>query len=241
MNKFFKRAAAGLLATAFAATTFTVDVQPAQAFGLGEVLKGVGGVLGIGGDPQKAHDKMLENFYYSISLLDAAYKNVVTATDDSIANKEIIATNQVVQSTLKSNDAGTNMKNGAEQKKQQAEAAKKALSDAIASGDEEKLKQIDEFVKTANSQRTTSDFMAGVASAQAGMIMASSAKNIATGNLSGLGDMVTVAKEVEALLKVRSEQSKLLKDATQEYRKTRGIKDPGKKEQKAAAEAIEKG
>ena len=241
MNKFFTRAATGLVAVTFAATTFTANVPTAQAFGLGDIVKGVGGVLGIGGDPKESRDKMLENFYYSIALLDAAYQNVLTATDAGIANKSIITTEQAAMSAVKSNDAGTNMKNGAAQKKQQADEVKKALADAVASGDEEKLKQIDEFIKTANNQRLTSNVMAGVAGTQAGMIIASSAKNIATGNLSGLGDMVTVAKEVEALLKVRSEQSKLLKDATQEYRKTRGIKDPGKKEQKAAAEAIEKG
>lgn len=241
MNKFFKRAAAGLVATAFATTTFTVNVPTAQAFGLGNVVGLIGSAVGLGGDPRSAHDKMLENFYYSISLLDAAYQNVVTATDGSIANKEIIATNQVVKSTLKSNDAGTNMKNGADQKKQQAADVKKALSDAIASGDEEKLKQIDEFIKTANTQRTTSDFMAGIAGAQAGLIVASSIKNIASGNLGGIGDIITVAKEVQDLLKIRNESSKLLKEATQEYRKNRGIKDPSKKEQKAAAEAIEKG
>lgn len=243
MKNFFKRAATGLVALSFAATTFTANAPTVQAFGLGDVVGAVGGALGLGGtnDPKKAHDKMLENFYYSIALLDGAYKNILTATDDSIANKDLIATEQVAKSAVKSNDAGTNMKNGASDRKQQAEAAKKYLADALASGDEEKLKKIDEFVKTANSQRVTSDFMAGVASAQAGLIVASSVKNMASGNLSGLGDIITVAKEVEGLLKVRGEISKSLKDATQEYRKTRGIKDPSKKEQKAAADKIEKG
>lgn len=245
MKKFFKRATAGLAAVTFAATTFTANIPTAQAFKLGDIAGGVGDLIGIGGkgggDIQGAHDKMLENYYYSISLLEAAYKNVITATDDSIANKELIATEQVTKSTLKSNDAGTNMKNGAEQNKQKAADVKKALSDALASGDEEKLKKIDEFIRTANNQRLVSDTMAGVASAQAGIIIASSAKNITTGNLGGLDDVVTVAKEVEALLKVRSDLSKVLRDATKEYRKTRSIKDPSKKEQKAAADAIEKG
>lgn len=242
MKKFFKRAATGLVAVSFAATTFTANVPTVQAFGLGDIVGGVGAIMGIGGnDPKAAHDKMLENFYYSIALLDGAYKNILTATDDSIANKDLIAMEQAAKSAVKTNDAGTNMKNGANDRKQQAETVKKYLSDALASGDEEKLKQIDQFVKTANSQRVTSDFMAGVASAQAGMIIASSVKNIASGNMSGLGDIIQVAKEIEALLKVRGEVSKSLNEATQEYRKTRGIKDPSKKEQKAAAEAIEKG
>lgn len=241
MNKFFKRAAAGIVATAFAATTFAANIPTAQAFGLGDIVKGVGEALGIGGDPKESRDKMLENYYYSIALLDAAYQNVVTATDAGIANKNIITTEQAAMSAVKSNDAGTNLKNGAAQKKQQADAVKKALADAVASGDEEKLKQIDEFIKTANSQRLTSNVMAGVASAQAGMIIASSAKNIATGNLSSLGDIVNVAKDVEAVLKVRNDTAKLLDTATKEYRKTRSIKDPSKKEQKAAADSIKKG
>lgn len=247
MNKFFKRASAGLLAAIFAATTFTADVPTAQAFKLGDIADGLGDIIGIGGkggksgDLTSSRDKMLENYYYSIALLDAAYQNVLTATDAGIANKNIISTEQAAKSAVKSNDAGTNMKNGADQKRQQAEAAKKALADAVASGDEEKLKQIDEFIKTANNQRLTSNVMAGVASAQAGMIIASSAKNIATGNLDNLGDIVNVAKDVEGVLKLRNEAAKLLDTATKEYRKTRGIKDPGKKEQKAAADAIEKG
>lgn len=241
MKKFFKRAAAGLVAVGFATVTFTANIQTAQAGGFGNILGTVGDALGITAkDPQKAHDKMLENFYYSIALIDAAYKNIVTATDAGIANKELITTAQVAQSAVKNNDAGINMKNGAEQKKQQADAIKKALSDAVASGDAEKLKQIDEFVKTANSQRGLSDFMAGVASAQAGMIIASSAKSITSGNLSGLGNIIQVAKEVQGLLKVRSDLSKTLKEATQEYRKTRGIKEPSKKEQEAAAKDIAK-
>lgn len=241
MKKFFKRAAAGLVAVGFATVTFTANIQTAQAGGFGNILGTVGDALGITAkDPQKAHDKMLENFYYSIALLDGAYKNISTATNDSIANKELITTQQVAQSAVKSNDAGINMKNGAAERKQQSEAAKKYLADALASGDEEKLKKIDEFVKTANSQRGLSDFMAGVASAQAGMIIASSIKNITSGNLSGLGNIIQVAKEVEGLLKIRSEGSKLLKEATNEYKKTRGIKDPSKKEQKKAADEIAK-
>ena len=242
MKKFFKRAAAGLVAVGFATVTFTANVQTAHAgFGLGNVAGLVTGALGLNvNNPQQAHDKMIENFNYSISLLDTAYKNILTATDDSIANKDIIATNQVAKSALKAGDAGTNMKNGAEDDKQRAAKAKQYLADALASGDEEKLKKIDEFVKTANNQRSTSDFMAGVASTQAGIIIASSARNIASGNLSGLGDIITVAKEVQAALKLRSDRSKLLSEATKEYRKTRGIKDPSKKEQQAAADSITK-
>ena len=72
------------------------------------------------------------------------------------------------------------------------------------------------------------------------MIIASQVKSVTSGNMAGINNIITVAKEVEGLLKVRKELSTTLKAATEEYRKARGIKDPSKKEQKAAAEQIAK-
>ena len=199
------------------------------------------GLIGSTQDLNAAHQKMLENFYYSTALLVGAYQNVQMATNDSIANKSLITQEQVVKSAVKTNDAGLNMKNGAEKTKNDAENMKKYLSNALASGDEEKLKQIDTFIKTANDQRLLSDVMAGVSYTQITMIMASQIKGVASGNLEGLGNIITIAKETEQLLGIRKELSKSLKLATEEYRKARGIKDPSKKEQKAAADKIEKG
>ena len=241
MKKIFKRAAATALVIGLVAGGMNYSTSTAEAISLG----GVGKIIGVGGgggaDMNSANERMVETFSYSTALLQAAYENVQLATNDSIANKELITQEQAAKSAVKSTDGGIKMKNGAEQNKQEADNAKKYLADALASGDEEKLKKIDAFIKTANDQRLVSDVMAHVAYTQAGLIIAQNAKNVASGNLQGLGDMVDTAKQVQDLLKVRNELSTLLKTATEEYRKARGIKDPSKKEQKAAADKIEKG
>ena len=243
MKKFFKKFVTAAVVVGIVGGG--VCAPTASALGLGQIVGGLGSLLGGGGgggkDINSANDKMLQNFYYSTALLQAAYQNVKLATDDSIANKDLITQEQAAKSAVKSSDAGLNMKNGAEQNKKDAENIKKYLSDALASGDEEKLKQIDSFVKTANSQRLLSDVMAGVSYAQIGLITASQVSSIASGNLEGIGNIIAIAKETESLLKIRGDLSKSLKMATEEYRKARGIKDPSKKEQKAAAAAIEKG
>ena len=243
MKKFFKRATAGIVALGVATAGFVVNPQTAHAFRLGDFVGGLSNLLGVGGktDINTANDRMLENFYYSTALLAAAYQNVKIATDDSIENKELITQQQAVQSAVKTSDAGLNMKNGAAQRKQDAEHMKKYLSDALASGDEEKLKKIDEFIKTANNQRLISDFMAGVSYTQIGLITATEVAKITSGDTSGIGNIIAIAKETEGLLKIRGELSKAFKTATQEYRKNRGIKDPSKKEVKGAAAQIEKG
>lgn len=240
MKGFFKKSVTAALA---ASLVFGgVSYPTAEAIGLGDLAGGLlKAVLGSAEDVNIANQRMLENFYYSVALIQAADQNVKIATDDSIANKDLITQDQAVKSAVKTNDAGINMKNGAEQNKNSAEQTKKYLSEMLASGDEEKLKQIDSFIKTANQQRTLSDFMAGVASVQAGMIVATQVKGIAGGNLEGIGNIIVVAKEVQEMLSVRKQYSNSLKEATAEYRKARGIKDPSKKEQKAAAAEIEKG
>ena len=239
MKKFFKKAATTALIFSF--VVGGVNIPTAQAFSLGDIGKIATGLLGGTTDINKANDRMLENFYYSTALLQAAYTNVKMATDDSIANKNLITQEQAVKSAVKTNDAGINMKNGAEQNKKDAENMKSYLSNALASGDEEKLKQIDSFIQTANSQRLLSDVMAGVAYAQTGMIIATQVKSVVSGNMGGIDNIIAVAKEVDGLLKIRNQLSSTLKTATEEYRKARGIKDPSKKEQKAAAAQIEKG
>lgn len=236
MRKLFKKAMATALIVGF--VVGGVNIPTAHALNLGQIAAGL---LGSTGDINKANEKMLENFYYSMGLLSAAYQNLRIATDDSIANKQLITQEQAARSAVRSTDAGVQMRNGAEQSRNDAENIRTYLSAALASGDEERLKQIDSFVKTANNQRLLSDVMAGVSYTQAGMIILSQARSLAGGNLEGLGNIIVVAKEVEQLLKVRKELSKTLKDATEEYRKARGIKDPSKKEQKAAAEQIERG
>ena len=240
MKRFLKRAVTAALIVGIVGGG--VNAPTASAFNLGQLASGLLGIAGSGGDINTANQKMLENFYYSTALLASAYGNVKIATDDSIANKNLITQEQAVKSAVKTSDAGLNMKNGAEQNKNDAENVKKYLSDALASGDEEKLKQIDEFIKTANEQRLLSDVMAGVSYTQIGFITAAQVKSIASGNvIEGIGNIIAIAQETDALLKVRNELSKSLKMATEEYRKARGIKDPSKKEQKAAAAEIEKG
>ena len=238
MKKFFKRAVTAALIVGIVGG---VNAPTATAFNLGQLAGGLLGVAGSG-DINTANKRMLENFYYSTALLAGAYQNVRMATDDSIANKNLITQEQAVKSAVKTSDAGLNMKNGAEQNKKDAENIKKYLSEALASGDEEKLRQIDSFIKTANTQRLLSDVMAGVSYTQIGFITAAQFKSIASGNVvEGISNIVSIAHETEALLKVRNDLSKSLKMATEEYRKARGIKDPSKKEQKVAAAEIEKG
>ncbi|MBR3050387.1 MAG: hypothetical protein IKN16_01580 [Selenomonadaceae bacterium] len=238
MKKFFKKVAA--TAVILGVIGGGVSAPTAEAFNLGQIASSLLGVAG--GDINTANKRMLENFYYSTALLASAYTNVKVATDDSIANKNLITQEQAVKSAVKTSDAGLNMKNGAKQNKDDAENVKKYLSDALASGDEEKLKQIDEFIKTANNQRVLSDVMAGVSYTQIGFITAAQLKSVASGNVvEGIGNIIAIAQETDALLKIRNELSKSLKTATEEYRKARGIKDPSKKESKAAAAQIEKG
>ena len=244
MKKFFKHMATAALIVGI--VTGGVTSSTANAFGLGDVGKAVGlgdssKALDMGG-LESSQKRMLENLYYSTALIQAAYQNVKIATDDSIANKNAITAEQAAKSAVKSSDAGLQMKNGAEQSKKESEDMKKYLSNALASGDEEKLKQIDELIKVANSERLISDTMAGVASVQAAKILKSGlTKGLDPTNLANLEPLIKTAKEAQALLKVRSQLSKALSTATQEYRKARSIKDPSKKESEAAANQIEKG
>ena len=244
MKKFFKHMATAALIVGI--VTGGVTSSTTNAFGLGDVGKAVGlgdssKALDMGG-LESSQKRMLENLYYSTALIQAAYQNVKIATDDSIANKNAITAEQAAKSAVKSSDAGLQMKNGAEQSKKESEDMKKYLSNALASGDEEKLKQIDELIKVANSERLISDTMAGVAGVQAAKILKSGlTKGLDPTNLANLEPLIKTAKEAQALLKVRSQLSKALSTATQEYRKARSIKDPSKKESEAAANQIEKG
>lgn len=243
MKKMFR--CAMTVALSFSLVFGGVNSSTAEAFDFGSLAKGVLGIIGGGTDINTANKRMVENFNYSIALLTAAYQNVATATNDSIANKTLITQEQATKNALQSSEAGLNMKNGAEKNKEDATNMKKYLEAALAEGDQEKLNQIDSFMKAANNQRVLSDTMAGVAYAQATMIVMSQVKNAVSGNASsaieGIGNIITVANEIQALLKVRKEVSEVLKTATQDYRKARGIKDPSKKEAKAAAKQIEKG
>ena len=244
MKKFFKRAMTAALIVGI--VSGGLNTPTAAAFNLGDVGKAVG--LGSSKEEldmeglQSDQKRMLENLYYSTALIKAAYQNVKIATDNSIANKSAITAEQAAKSAVKSSDAGLNMKNGAEQNKKDAEDMKKYLADALASGDEEKLKQIDDLIKVANGERLISDTMAGVAGVQAAKIVKSGLSGgLDPTNLAKLEPLIKTAKEAQDLLKTRSQLSKALSTATQDYRKARGIKDPSKKEQEAAAADIEKG
>ena len=244
MKKFFKKVAA--VAGILGVIGVGVSASTAEAFNLGDI----GAAIGLGNSSQvldmdgleSDQKRMLNNLYYSTALIQAAYQNVKIATDDSIANKSAITADQAAKSAVKSSDAGLNMKNGAEQNKQDAENMKKYLSNALASGDEEKLKQIDALIEVANTERLISDSMAGVAGVQAAKIVKTGLTNFKDPtNLAKLQPLIKTAKEAQALLKIRSQLSKVLNTATQEYRKARAIKDPSKKESEAAAAQIEKG
>lgn len=239
MKKFFKRAAIAALIVGVVAVGINFPNRTAEAFDLGDL----GRIFQIFDktDINTAKKRMLDNFSYSTALLAAAYQNVRIATDDSIANRELITNERAIRNALNSTDAGTNLKNGAAQGRQDAERAKKYLQDALASGDEEKLARIDEYVKVADNQRLVSDVMANVSYTQAGLIIAEQIRNVTSGNLQSIGNVMNVVHEIQGMLKIRGELSGLLKTATEEYRKNRGIKPPTKKEQEQAAEQIEKG
>lgn len=238
MKSVYKKFAAGLLIFSMATTSFVFNPPRAEAFDLGDLAK----IFGVGGnDLETSKNRMLKNFNYSTALLTAAYENVKLATDDSIANKEIITKERATRAALKTSDAGLHMKNGAGQNRRDAENMKKYLSNALAAGDEEKLKQIDSFIKVANEQRTLSDFMAGIAYTQIGLITVSKLTNLFSGNFKEFETIMAIAQETDQLLKVRGELSDLLNTATAEYRMARGIKDPSKEEQQKTADQIEKG
>lgn len=220
------------------AANFIFAPPRGEAFSLGEWID----ILGIGNrNLQDSKQRMIKNFNYSTAFLAAAYENVRIATDDTLANKELITQEQAMRAAFRTSDAGVQMRNGAAKNRRDAEHMKKYLSDALADGDEEKLKRIDSFIETANNQRTLSDFMAGIAYAQVGMIAASKISHALSGNYREFGEIIALAEETQELLRVRGELSNLLKTATAEYRLNRGIKDPSKEEQQKTADKIEKG
>ena len=215
----------------------TVNQPRVEAMNLGDWAR----IFGVGNDLERSKQRMLKNFNYSTALLTAAYENVRIATDDTIANKEIITQEQATRAALRTSDGGTRMRNGAEQNRRDAEHMRKYLSDALAAGDEEKLKRIDAFIETANNQRALSDFMAGIAYTQIGLITVSKVTGALSGNGGEIEELIALTQETESLLRVRSELSHLLKSVTAEYRLNRGIKEPSKEEQKSTADKIEKG
>ena len=238
MKNFSKRLATWLIVICAATTSFAYNPPAAHAFNLGDLAN----IFGVGGnDVEKSKQRMLKNFNYSTALLFAAYENVRIATDDSIAHKEIITQEQATRAAMRTSDGGLNMRNGAAQNRRDAEHIRKYLADALESGDEEKLKQIDAFIETANQQRTLSDIMASVAYTQIGLITISKVSNALSGRYNEINDIIALANETDNLLRVRGELSAQLKMATAEYRLHRGIKDPSKEEQQRTAEQIEKG
>jgi len=236
MKNFPKRFATWLIVLTVA---FGISAEPrAEALSLSDWAN----IFGVGGrDIEKSKQRMMKNFNYSTALLAAAYENVRIATDDTIANKELITQEQATRAALRTSDGGTKLKNGAEQNRRDAENIRRYLSAAMTEGDEEKLKRIDAFIETANSQRNLSDFMAGIAYAQIGLITVNKFTNVFSGNFSDLDDLIATTQEVDGMLKVRGELSDLLKTATAEYRLNRGIKDPSREEQQRTADQIEKG
>ena len=238
MKNFSRKILAWLIVLNVTATNFAFAPSRAEAFSLGEWLD----IFGVGNRSfEDSKQRMIKNFQYSTALLSAAYENVRIATDDSIANKSIITQEQATRAALRSSDGGFQMRNGAAQNRRDAEHVKKYLSAALADGDEAKLKRIDSFIETANNQRNLSDFMAGIAYTQIGLIAASKVSGAFSGNYREFGEIIALVEETQELLRVRGELSNLLKTATAEYRLNRGIKDPSKEEQKRTADKIEKG
>ena len=122
-----------------------------------------------------------------------------------------------------------------------AEAMKKSLADALASGDEAKLAQVDKAIKTANEQRMLSDALSAIALVQAAKIVKDTAKGgLSLSNVGNIAKFAKTAQQAQSLLKARNEFSKMMSEATADYKKARGIKDPTKAEIDAAKNKLGK-
>ena len=232
-----------------AVTTFSVNPKPAQAFDLGDIGEIIGGLIGGGGGRhgrrgsvdryslERNREKLINNLYYSTALLNAAYENVRIATDETILNRHAITVDVVAKSAVRADDAGIQMRNGADEFARSADAKRQYLSEALASGDEEKLREIDALIDAANHQRAVSDSIGVIAGLQAVMIL----KDVFSGgfeNMAALSTFIQTAQDAQSILKARSKLSKLIKNVTKEYRENRGQKDPDKKAIKKAQETM---
>ena len=247
-----KKAGIFFLALTVAVTTFSVNPKPAAAFNLGDLGNILGGLLGGGGGGgrgrkgyvdrnalERNREKLINNLYYSTALLNAAYENVRIATDETILNRHAITVDVVAKSAMRTGDAGIQMRNGAEDFQRSADAKRQYLSEALASGDEEKLREIDALIEAANKQRAVSDSIGAVAGLQAVLILKDVfGGGVSLDNMNNLSTFIQTAQEAQSILKARSKLSKMIKSVTKEYRENRGQKDPDKKAIKEAQETM---
>ena len=175
--------------------------------------------------------------------MNAAFENCQFATNVSSVNSQLITTDAVTKSVVKSDMAeATKMKNAVDQAKKDKtiDIMKKNLAEALNSGDEAKLKRIDTFIKEVNRQRMLSDTLGAIALIQAGKIIVDTARGgLSLSNLNNIATFTKTAKQVQSLLKTRSQLSKLLSTATAEYKKTRSITDPSKAEIEKTSKTME--
>lgn len=248
MKKVSKKLAAGLLAVSIATTGLTANFTTAEAFGLGDVLGGVLGGGGGGGAVDEAgltkqQNNLLSNLAVSTAVMNAAYQNAQIASGETRANSQLIATEAVTRSVVKTDmSEATKMKDAvAKAKKDKTdETIKKNLSAALTEADETKLKEIDSYIKTANQQRMLSDALGVLAVYQAGVIVKETAKGgLSLANAGNIIKFAQTAKQVQSYLKVRSQLSKMLSDATKDYKAARGIKDPSKAEIEKTVKTME--
>ena len=243
MKNLKKKLAAGLVAVSVATTGLTAYAPTAEAGLLGGIGDVAGAVLGggKGGDSaadveglSKSQNALLLNLAISASLMNSSYQYCAFALGVLKENPNLPATEALVKSATATEDkmaTATNLKKLSEQAKKDktAEAMKKSLADALASDDKEKLAQIDKAIKTANEQRMLSDALSAIALVQAAKIVKDTAKGgLSLSNAGNIAKFAKTAQQAQSLLKARNEFSKMMSDATADYKKARGIKDPSK-------------
>lgn len=250
MKNLAKKIATGFLAVTVITTGLTANISTVEAFGLGDIT---GAIFGGGGNSgggsvnvdglTKQHDNLISNLAISTALMNAAFQNCQYATGETIENRHLIITETVTKSVVKTDLAeATKMKDAANKAKKDktADTIKKNLDAALSSGDEAKLKEIDDYIKAANEQRLLSDALGAVALVQAGIIIKETAQGgLSLANVTNIVKFANTAKQVESLLKTRNQFSKMLSEATAVYKQNRGIKDPTKAEIDKTAKTME--
>ena len=241
MKNLKKKLAAGLVAVSVATTGLTAYAPTAETGLLGGIGDVAGAVLGggKGGDSAadvegltKSQNALLLNLAVSASLMDSARQYCEFAAGVSKDNPNLQATKTVVEQATSTEDKmglGIKFQNLSKQAKKDktAETVKKSLADVLESGDEEKLAQIDKAIKTANEQRMLSDALSAIALVQAAKIVKDTAKGgLSLSNAGNIAKFAKTAQQAQSLLKARNEFSKMMSEATADYKKARGIKDP---------------
>ena len=240
MKNLKKKLAAGLVAVSVATTGLTAYAPTAEAGLLDSVGSAVLGG-GKGGDSAadtesltKSQNALLLNLAVSASLMNSAWQYCEFASGAAKDNKELYATEAVVKAATSAEDktaTATNLKKLGEKAKKDkaAESMKKSLADVLESGDPAKMEQVDKAIKTANEQRMLSDALSAIALVQAAKIVKDTAKGgLSLSNVGNIAKFAKTAQQAQSLLKARNEFSKMMSEATADYKKARGIKDPSK-------------